>query len=102
MTVPEIDVNGKVTLGIVGDRVNRLIAQNEALLGKFERHLEQSSKRDERLGILEVQQKEVCKLAQDNRDDLEDMWKKSNILDGVLGFFTVLGSTIAAVIGGRH
>jgi len=100
--MPDGNENGKVTLGILGDRVNRLITQNEALLGKFERHLEQSSKRDERLGVLEVQQREVCELAKENRDDLEDMWKKSNILDGVLGFFTVLGSTIAAVIGGKN
>lgn len=96
------DDNGKVTVAILGERVKVLIAQNEAFFKRFDAHLEQAAKRDERLSVLETRQLEVCELAKDNREELKGLWKRSNLYDGLVAAFSAFAAVIAAIWGGSR
>jgi hypothetical protein len=80
--VAENNGNGKVTLAVLGQRLDQNNKLLEQLLEKFDHHIEQANVRDNRLTILET------KFA-----DIETMKK---VLMG--GAFALIGLLVTAVV----
>lgn len=56
------ETNGRVTMAVLGERLQTLIEKNEDLLDKFEEHLNQAHERDRKITVLETKMKDMDNL----------------------------------------
>jgi hypothetical protein len=80
--------NGRVTMALLGERLNHLIEQNDHMLKAFEKHTAESYVRDTRIAVLESNMGEACKKV----DKLETRINSWSLINS-------LGAGIAAILG---
>jgi hypothetical protein len=90
------DNNGRVTVAIIGQRLDALIAQNEKFLDKFERHLEQAHTRDRELALLRRDMDDIECDVRDHTEKIEKIDTREKIWSGANSIL----ATIAGILGG--
>ena len=80
--------NGRVTMALLGERLNHLIVQNDQLLKSFEKHTGESYVRDTKIAVLESNMGEACKKV----DKLETRINSWSLINS-------LGAGIAVILG---
>jgi hypothetical protein len=86
--------NGKVTIALLGVKLDAVASTLDKLNDKFDAHLGQAARRDERIALTERDVDAVCSSYKELRSDVEGLKKRSNILDAVTGALAIIAGLL--------
>ena len=86
--------NGKVTLALLGQKVDHLSTQIDRLVNRFDSHLDETKARDTAVALLNQRAKDECEDIDELRDELKALQKRSYALDGVNAALAVLAGIL--------
>ena len=95
------DNNGRITLAILGERMDVVIRQQGQLLQEFSQHRNESARRDERITKVETEIKEARSDVCDLNTDVEKLKTRDWLVGGIATALATIAGIIAAILGFR-
>ena len=98
-TAQHNDNNGRITLAILGERMDVVIRQQAELMHQFRLHQEASARRDERISLLEQALHTICDRLGDVDKDVNNLKSRDWLAGGIATALATIAGIIAAVLG---
>ena len=97
MPPAQSDTNGRITMAIIGEKLEMLIAESKDIKHEVKQYNVEAQRRETRITVLEKQMVDACTDVNKLDASIDNIWRNSKIYDGIISFATMCFSALLSV-----